>query len=240
MNHYVEDVVEPPRQGAWMALASGILAAVGFLTGTALYLLDDLDVIADPPRYQSGGEDVEAQLAGNMVSYLERQHDVWWNIAVRDSLLPLAFLALIVLVTLAADRVRWRHPAAVMVACFLVGGVLNIVSNLVYLGQLRYWRHTGWSAEPPGPVIAVGTASDAVVAATTYLEAASYLVLALGAVGLGWLTLHERHCLVGSARSPTRRRSGWCCSPPGSLSKPIAYSKQQAHSPAWCWVQLSR
>ena len=31
--------------------------------------------------------------------------------------------------------------------------------------------------EPPGPVVAVGTASFAVVAATTYLEAASYEVL---------------------------------------------------------------
>jgi hypothetical protein len=192
MNQNVEGAYELHRQGARMAVASGAVAAVGLMTGTALYLLDELDVIADPPRYKSGGEDAEAELAANMVRYLERQHDVWWNIAVRDSLLPLAFLALIVLVVLAADRVRWRHPASVTVVCFVVGGVLNIASNLAYLGQLRYWRHTGWSADPPGPVIAVGTASDAVVAATTYVEAASYLVLATGAVCLGALTRRDR------------------------------------------------
>lgn len=191
MEQYAEGTGEPRGQGARMALASGAVAAVGLVIGTALYLLDELDVIADPPRYESGGDDAEAQLATNMVSYLERQHDVWWNIAVRDSVLPMAFLALVVLVVLAGDRVRWRHPASVTAACFLVGGILNIVSNLAYLGQLRYWRHTGWSADPSGPVIAVGTSSDAVVAATTYLEAAGYLVLALGATCLGSLTLKD-------------------------------------------------
>lgn len=181
----------PPREngrrrpGARTALVSGLVAAAGLALGTVLYLLDELDILASAPRFRSGGADREAELAANTVAYLERQHDVWWDIALRDTLLPVAFVALIALFVLTGDRVRWRHPASLMVAFVLVGCVLNIVNDLMYLGQLGYWRHTGWQADPPGPVIAVGAASDAVERATTYLEAGSYAVLTLGLLCLG-------------------------------------------------------
>ena len=180
------DVAEQTRS-ARVALAASLVAALGLLVGTLLYLLDELDVIADAPVYLEGGSDREAQLAANTVTFFERQHDVWWNIAVRDSVLPLAFLSLMVLVCVFASRVRWRPEAILMVVFFVVGGTLVIVNDLMYLGQLQYWRHTGWSADPSGPIIALGAASDAVVSSTIYLEAAGFLVLAPGAVCLGWL-----------------------------------------------------
>lgn len=180
------DVAEETRS-ARVALAASLVAAFGLLVGTVLYLLDELDVIADAPVYLEGGTDREAELATNTVIFFERQHNVWWNIAVRDSVLPAAFLALMVLVCIAARRVRWCPEAILMVVFFVVGGLLVIVNDLMYLGQLQYWRHTGWVADPPGPIIALGAASDAVVSSTTYLEAAGFLVLVPGAVCLGWL-----------------------------------------------------
>jgi hypothetical protein len=59
--------------------------------------------------------------------------------------------------------------------------LLNIVNDLLYLGETEYWRQTGWSSDPPGPMVAVGSASEALNNATVYLEAFSYVVL-LGAL----------------------------------------------------------
>ena len=97
-------------------------------------------------------------------------------------------MGFMVLALATANLVSWQRPTPqLMVLCFVTGGLLTIVNDLVYLGQLNYWRREGWEADPPGPMVAAGRASEAVTATTTYVEAGSYVVLAAAVVALARL-----------------------------------------------------
>lgn len=175
---------------AWgrVALVSGIIAGVGLLAGTALFLLDATDVLAASPEYRSTSAGLEADLATYYVAFFERQHEILWSIALRDTIFPVAFVALMV-AGLAAAVVTgpWRPDAALTALFFVVGGTLHAVNDVTYLGAAEYWRSTGWSADPPGPMVAVGRSAEAIELSTQYVEAVSYLVLAAGMVSLGRL-----------------------------------------------------
>ncbi|MFW3168873.1 hypothetical protein [Geodermatophilus sp. CPCC 206100] len=80
---------------------------------------------------------------------------------------------------------------------FSVGALLKGLADLVYLSQLGLWRDTGFTAEPPADIIAVGRTSEAITDLADHLEHAAFLTLAAGLAGLA---VHLGHRLRLLAR----------------------------------------
>lgn len=175
-----------------VALLSGWVAGVGLATQTGLFLLDAAHVIADEAELRRTGAGAELDRAQYYADFFNRQHTVLWDIVIRDTIGPVAFLALALWALAVVQRLRPVGPIGPMtVLFFTVGTVLHIVSDLIYLSLERVWRLDGWSADPPGPMNAVGAAVGVVDLSTTYLEASSYLVLAVGTWCLARLVLRD-------------------------------------------------
>lgn len=173
-----------------IARASGYLAAVCLVVATVLYLLDALDALGAAPTYHATAAGDLQDEADWWVAYFAHQHHILWDVVGRDTLFPLAFVALIV-TTLAVRNVgpaRRRPEAQIMVVLFVAGGVLAALSDLIYLGAGEYWRSTGWSADPAAKMVAVGRSSGALEALTRWPEAAGFVVLAGGLACLARLS----------------------------------------------------
>lgn len=186
----VDDVVPASLDAGWgrVAPAAGYVCAASLLVGTLLFLGDTTGWLAGPVDRRGTSGDLESDLATWYAAYFERQHELLWSIAVRDVLFPLAFLALMVLALAASSLVGWHLPAAQLGALFfVVGGLLHVVNDLVFLGQVEYWRYDAWQVDPAGPMVAAGQASGAIGAAVTYVELASYVVLGAGLICWGSL-----------------------------------------------------
>jgi hypothetical protein len=175
---------------AWgrVGRTAGYIAAAGLFIGTLLYLLDATDALGAGAQYHATPAGPLQDEANFWVASFAHQHHILWDIIARDSLFPLAFVALIVL-SLAIRRVVGydRPDAQLMTAFFVVGGTLSALADLVYLGGTEYWRETGWIAQPPARMVAVGRASDVVGGLTRWTEAAGFLILAAALVCLGRL-----------------------------------------------------
>jgi hypothetical protein len=169
-----------------VARVCGYVAGGGILMQTVLYLLDVTDLLAKTPSFVSTGN--AAQNVANYYSrYFARQHKIVWDIALRDTIGPIGLLALLVLVVAAAALLGPGRPEAVLMVTFVgVGVVLHVVQDLVYLSLIHWWRGTGWDPVP-GLIIPVGRAAESIDSATTYVEAASYVVLLCGLACLGLL-----------------------------------------------------
>ena len=175
---------------AWSRTArvGGATAAASLLVSTVLYLLDATDALAPTPQFRATAAGVESDVARWYVAFFARQHQILWSVALRDILGPVAFIALTVVALAVLRLVGPARPVAVLlVVFFAVGGLLHTVSDMLYLGEISYWRQTDWSATPPVPMLITGRASEALDFATVYLEAFSYLVLAGGMCCLAWL-----------------------------------------------------
>jgi hypothetical protein len=171
-----------------VAPAAGYLCAASLVVATLLYLADVTDLLAERPAFTYTEATYEADLAAWFVDHFERQDQFLWSIAARDTLFPVAFVCFMVLGLATSSLVGWRRPAAQLSALFLVlGGVLHVVNDLLFLGQADYWRHEEWQADPPGPMVATGQASTAIGTAPMYVEVGSYVLLAAGLVCLGVL-----------------------------------------------------
>jgi hypothetical protein len=172
------------------------VAGGALITATVLYLVDALDLLAKNHYHPTGGGLQDE--ANFWFAEFARQHHVLWDVIARDTLFPLAFVALIVLGLAARSLVSLRSPAAqLMVAFFLVGGVLSALADLIYLASTDYWRETGWSVDVPERMVTVGRATETIGALTRWPEAAGFVVLAAALVCLG------RLCRI-SAWLPTR------------------------------------
>jgi hypothetical protein len=186
----VEDTTRQESVHDWgrAAVVAGAVGAVALLLQTVLFLLDEAEILASWPTFQESGAGREEDLATFYVALFERQHDMAWNIALRDLLGPVAAIALMVLAR-ALVRVRGggRADPEVWALVLSVGAGLKLLSDLVYLSQLGLWRSTGFIAEPPADVIATGRASEAVTDLSNYFEYTAYLVLAVGLAGLAGL-----------------------------------------------------
>ncbi len=181
-----------------VALISGWVAGVGLAAQTGLFLLDSAQVLADDPELRRTGAGAEADRANYYADFFNRQHSALWDIVIRDTVGPVAFLALALWALAVVYRLRPGGPIGpigpigpMTVFFFTIGSVLHIVQDLIYLSLERFWRFDGWSADPPGPMNAFGAAVDAVDLSTTYLEASSYLVLAAGTWCLARLVLGD-------------------------------------------------
>ncbi len=175
-----------------VALVAGWVAGVGLILQTGLFLLDTANVLAARPEFRRTGAGAEVDRAQYYADYFDRQHSILWDIVVRDTVGPVAFLALAVWALAVTFRL---HPAGPLgpltIMFFTVGALLHVVSDLIYLSLERIWRFEGFSADPPGPMNSYGAAVDAVDLSTTYLEASSYLVLAAGVGCLARLVVRD-------------------------------------------------
>lgn len=168
--------------------ASGLVAGGALVAGTVLYLLDATDALAASPDYHVTGLGALHDEATYWIAYFSHQRDILWSIVARDTLFPLAFLALIVLALAVRHTIGGDRPSAqLMVAFFVVGGTISTLSDLIFLGASDYWRVTGWTDEPAVRMVAVGYSEGAIESVTTWPEAAGFVVLAAALVCLGML-----------------------------------------------------
>lgn len=148
--------------------------------------------MADEPEFHRTAVGAEADGAQYYADVFNRQHAVPWDIVIRDTVGPVAFVALALWALAVVFTLRPVGPIGPMtVFFFTIGSVLHVVKDLIYLSLERFWRFDGWSADPPGPMNAFGAAVDAVDFSTTYLAVSSYVVLATGTWCLVQLLLRD-------------------------------------------------
>jgi hypothetical protein len=176
--------------GAWARLGriSGYIAGACFLAGTVLFLLDATHVLAaETPFHQTAAGPLHDE-ANWWVAYFARQHHVLWDVITRDTLFPVAFVALMVVALAIRRTVQDDRPEAQLLTAFVIaGGLLSALSDLLYLSATDYWRMTGWTAEPATRMVSIGRSSQAIESLTRWPEAAGFVVLAAGLVCMGRL-----------------------------------------------------
>lgn len=170
---------------------AGYLSGGALLAGTILYLLDATNALGAMHFTPADVSPIRNQ-ADFWVAAFAHQHDILWDVIARDTLFPFAFLALIVLsLAVRAFVAAHRPDTQLMVAFFLVGGVISMLSDLIYLGATDYWRLTGWSNVPAVSMVAAGRSENAIESLTRWPEAAGFVVLAGALVCLGNLCRSE-------------------------------------------------
>ena len=177
----------PAPDTEWSRLAgrAALVAAVSLVATTLLYLLDALDLLGSSPTFRRTGHGELADQARFFADFFNHQHHLWWDIGLRDVLGPLGYLSL-VLVSLALANVwGWRLPRVQLgLAAFAFGAVFATVNSLIYLGELNYWRHGGWTDSPAFSMVAIARAAEGIDHLTVYPEAFGFVLLA---AGFAWL-----------------------------------------------------
>lgn len=174
------EVPDPAQSATWARIGrwAAYLGAVGLFTESVLFLLDSLNVLAPAVSEPSGGNP-DDRVATHYGGWFARQHTLWWDIAVRDSVGPLGLLSLVVAVVALVCWLRRRDPSAVLLMLlFGMGALLSAGSDLVYLNLVNYWRFD-WRHATTVNMIASGRAAEAIDSITFYPQAAGYLLLAL-------------------------------------------------------------
>ncbi len=171
----------PPHSATWRrwGRVAGYIAGPVFFLQTVLVLLDVAGVLAPLTGVSDTPAGVMEDLATYYVAANERMHTIWWDPALRDTLGPIGYVALMVLV-IAVVRVAGTHQPRDEIAVLLVvlGGSLGALNDLMYLSYTRWWFHGGFRPTPD--IVAFGTTLDAIDNLGTYLQRAGYLLLSLG------------------------------------------------------------
>jgi hypothetical protein len=111
-----------------------------------------------------------------------------WDILARDTILPVAYLALIIAALAVRNRTGLRRPEGqLMVTLFIVGGILSILADLTFLAAAEYWRQGGWPVRPAALTVMAGQTVEGIQTLTHWPEALGFAVLACGLVALGRL-----------------------------------------------------
>src|SRR5436305_14334565 len=84
---------EPTRGWPSVGRVAGYLSAGALLLGTILYLLDATNALGANDYTPAGRSPVQDE-AGYWVAQFAHGHHILWDIIARDTLFPLAFLAL--------------------------------------------------------------------------------------------------------------------------------------------------
>jgi hypothetical protein len=189
-------VTSPGKDGwRWTTIsrASGSVAGVGLLLGTLLFLLDATHALGADPQYRSTPAGPLQDEANFWVALFAHKHHILWDIVARDTLFPVAFVALIVLSLGIRRTVGNEWPEVqLMTAFFMVGGVISALADLIYLAGSDYWRVTGWPSHPPERMVAVGRSADSLSALTRWPEAAGFVILGAALLCLGRLCNTQR------------------------------------------------
>ena len=186
---------EAERAWARVGRAAAYVAAVGFFLMTALYLLDQMDLLDPSPQYVRTSAGQLQDEARFWAQAFEHQHRIVWDVIVRDVIGPAAFIALIVVGVALRRRMSGDRPERQLLVTFLTaGGLISAISSLLYLGNVEYWR-LPWGPVPPGgetSIVAVGRATTAIDNLTTWPEAFGFLILSIGIVCVGVAVRRER------------------------------------------------
>jgi hypothetical protein len=172
---------------------AGYIAGIGVLVMTVLFMLDELDVLDRSPDYIRTSAGSLRDEATFWAAVFAHQHRVLWDVIVRDLVGSAALVALIVVGLAVRRRTASDRPEPqLMVAMLTVGGLLSIVANLLYLGNVEFWRVAGGGGvSAPVSMVAVGRATTAIDNLTTWPEAFGYVALAGGIVCLGRVARRE-------------------------------------------------
>lgn len=76
---------------------AGMVVGFGVFGQTVLFLADASGLLGEGPTYMETSAGQARDLADYYVAYFEHRHTILWDIAVRDTPGPIAFLALMVL-----------------------------------------------------------------------------------------------------------------------------------------------
>lgn len=174
--------------GRWRRVGAiaGYVSAAALLTGTILFLLDATNVLGDNKARPIPGASPLQNEAHYWVGQFAYQHHILWDIIARDTLLPLAFLALVVLALAVRALSRSDGPdGQLMVVFFAIGGTLSALADLIYLGATDYWRLTGWSHLNTVSMVAAARSASTIDSLTRWPEAAGFIVLAAALLCLG-------------------------------------------------------
>jgi len=180
--------VEDERAWARIGRIAAYIAAIGFLATTVLYLLDVYDVLDPTPAFvQTSAGELQDE-AHFWAAIFAHQHAIVWDVIARDTLGPIAFVALIIVGIALRRRIDGDRPERQLMVTFLtVGGVVAAISSLAYLANVEFWR-LPWGAIPKDgetSIVAVGRATTAIDNLTIWPEAFGYVVVALGIVCIG-------------------------------------------------------
>lgn len=159
--------------------AAAYFAGGAFFAQTVLYLLDATGVLAPQTQFYLTERGMQQALIDYYFAYNERMHGIWWDVALRDILGPLGYLALMILVRALIHTAGTGKPREELAQLFVVlGASAAALSDVMFLSHVRWWRAGGFQATPD--IIAFGRANEIVDNAGLYVQWAGYLVLALG------------------------------------------------------------
>lgn len=164
--------------------AAGYFAGVAFFAQTVLYLLDVTGALALQTQYQVTERGMQQDLIDYYINYNDRMQSIWWNVALRDVLGPLGYLALMVLILALLHVAGTRQPREELGQLFVVlGASAAALSDLMYLSHITWWREGGFQATPD--IISHGRAFEIVDNMGNYVLWAGHLLLAFGFICLG-------------------------------------------------------
>jgi hypothetical protein len=188
---------DPRFDPAWFAIGrwAGIAAGVALLVASLLQAAADQGWIGTEPAFRETDAGPLVDVATFYADSFAFEHDVIWSLAIRDTLFPIAFMAIIV-VGMAIRRIVGAHraDAQLLATTLLVGGLISLMNPLIYLSVTTWWRETGWSADPPENMVAVGRAAEAIIKLTRYFQTFGALLLAIGLLLL-WRVIRSTHIL---------------------------------------------
>ncbi|MCW2811519.1 MAG: hypothetical protein JWP61_1977 [Friedmanniella sp.] len=169
---------EPEAWGRW-GRAAGFTAGGAFLVQTVLFLLDATGALAPRIPFVTTPAGVMEDLATYYVAVNERMHTIWWDVALRDTLGPIAYLALTVLFLSVVRATVSRHPRdQLAVLLVMLGGILGALNDLMYLSYTRWWFSGGFRPTPD--IVSFGVTADALDNLGTYFQRSGFLLLAAG------------------------------------------------------------
>src|SRR5438105_15413715 len=95
------------RTGGWNRIGAIAAYASGgaLLVQTLLFLADKADLLGRGPTFHRTGAGLLQDIANYNVAYFARQHHILWDIALRDSLGPIGWIALVVATLAGANLV---------------------------------------------------------------------------------------------------------------------------------------
>jgi len=181
----------PERQNAYRAAsqastsvwgrigrAAGYFAGGAFFAQTVLYLLDATGALSPQTVYRVTDRGSQQDLIDYYLNDNQRMHGIWWDVAIRDVLGPLGYLALMVLVVALLHVAGTGKPLEELGRLFAVlGASAAAVSDLMYLSHITWWRHGGF--QPTPDLIAYGRAFEIVDTVGSFLQWAGYFLLAV-------------------------------------------------------------